>query len=94
LIIRSGGGPIEGDKAQCRKGCKKSGKIVKHRALDPCICTPLTGAGRDDIPECNPVIDEKRRPDTVRKMSIDGKQGFNDMPEMVPGVPIIFLFLQ
>jgi hypothetical protein len=94
LIVRAGGGSIEGNKMQGWKRCKKRGKIIEYRALDPGICTPLPGAGRDDIPESNPVIGETRRSDPVRKMTIDGKQGFDDMPEMIPGVPVIFLLLQ
>jgi hypothetical protein len=30
---------------------------------------------------------------SLREMAVDGKQGFNDIPEMIPGVSVVLLLL-
>jgi hypothetical protein len=69
--------------------CEKTIDVIYHRFPDAVVGTPFAAAGVDHIPERDAVQAKLINPVCVGEVAIDKKECIYDLPEMVPGIPVV-----
>ena len=69
---------------------EKTGDVIFDRVPDPVVCASFAATGLYNVPEGNMVCGKPGDPGRIQKIPIDQKEHVHDLPEMVPGVAVIF----
>jgi hypothetical protein len=92
MIVSTRSPAVQDDERDCWIRCKEPCDVIENRIPDPGICTALAAAGEDHIPEGDPAFSQMKGPDPIRKITINVKEGLDNLPEVVPHVPVILIF--
>jgi hypothetical protein len=72
-------------------GYEKTCEIIKHRLADSAVCTSRPVTARHHIPECYAVSNQQGASEGIGKLVVNGKNAFYYLPELVPGISIVFV---